>query len=435
MWGHDQHKFDLFAPLQGASLAKGNEMAVSQIMQHVRNVLGCAIAAALIGSASAEPKYGPGASDTEIKFGQNMPYSGPASIFAAEGLTMTAYFKMINDRGGVKGRKLNFISLDDSYSPPKAIEQVRRLVESDEVLFIGAAHGTPANMAIRTYLNNKKVPNIFGISGLATMGDIKKYPWTIGWQPTYEGEARIYARYALQQKPDAKIGILYQNDDLGKAYLKGVEYELGEKAKTMIVAKQAYEISAPTIDSQMAILKDSGADVFINASTPKFAVQAIRFAHDSGWRPIHLISYTSASVATVMAPAGADKAQGIISSTYYKDPSDPQWAGDAELQTYIEFLAKYRPGANVNDIFNLVGYLVAESLVSVIEQCGDDLTRENLMAQALNMNVRIPMLLPGMMLQTSVKDPYPVKTLQLQRFDGKSSFVLFGDHMNASQED
>lgn len=410
-------------------------MNVNGLSQRVRSVL-CSgvILLALVGVATAAPQYGPGASDTEIKFGQNMPYSGPASIFAAQGMTMTAYFKMINDRGGIRGRKLNFISLDDGYSPPKAIEQVRRLIENEEVLFIGASHGTPANMAIRPYLNAKRVPTIFAISGLAAMGDLGKYPWTIGWQPTYEGEARIYARYVLQQKPNAKIAILYQNDDLGKAYVKGVEYELGEKAKTMIVSKQSYDISAPTVDSQVAILKDSGADVFINASTPKFAAQAIRIAYDTGWHPLQLLSYTSASVATVMAPAGAEKAVGIISSTPFKDPSDPQWANDPDMLEYTAFLAKYRPAANVNDIFNLVGYLLAESLVKVIEQCGDDLTRENLMAQALNMNVRIPMLLPGMMLQTSAKSPYPVKTLQLQRFDGKS-FVLFGELMNASPEE
>jgi branched-chain amino acid transport system substrate-binding protein len=411
-------------------------MNINGLSLQVKSALsGGVILLALVGGAAAGSQYGPGASDTEIKFGQNMPYSGPASIFSVQGMTLSAYFKMINDRGGIRGRKLNFISLDDGYSPSKAMEQARRLVENDEVLFIGASHGTPANMAIRPYLNAKKIPTIFAINGLAAMGDLGKYPWTIGWQPTYEGEARIYARYVLQQKPNAKIAILYQNDDLGKAYVKGIEYELGEKAKTMIVAKQSYDITAPTVDSQVAILKESGADVFINASTPKFAAQSIRIAYDTGWHPLQLLSYTSASVATVMVPAGVEKATGIISSTFFKDPSDPQWANDPDLLEYTAFLAKYRPGANVNDIFNLVGYLLAESLEKVIEQCGDNLTRENLMAQALNMNVRIPMLLPGVMMQTSAKSPYPIKTLQLQRFDGKSSFVLFGELMNAAPED
>ena len=363
-----------------------------------------------------------------------MPYSGPVSAFGNVGLTMVAYLKMINERGGIRGRTLNLISLDDGYSPPKSVEQIRRLVEQDQVLFIAAPLGTPPNLAMRKYLNSNKVPTIFAMSGLATFGDRANYPWTIGWLPTFEGEARIYTKYILQNAPSAKIAILYQNDDLGRDYVRGVESELGDKAKTMIVAMQSYELSAPTVASQIGILKASGADTFINASTSKFSVQSIRDAYDMGWKPLHFLSYTSASVAGVMIPAGPEKAEGIISSTYFKDPSDPQWATDPELREYTSFLSKYRPGVSTTDTFNLAGYLLAQSLVTLLEQCGETLTRENVMEQALKLDVRIPMLLPGIKIHTSATDFYPVKSLQLQRFDGKSSFVLFGEVMSASPQ-
>jgi branched-chain amino acid transport system substrate-binding protein len=395
-------------------------------------LLGGAAAVLPLRSALAEKQYGPGATDTEIKFGQTMPYSGPVSAFGNVGLTMTAYLKMINEKGGIRGRALNLISLDDGYSPPKSVEQIRRLVEQDQVLFIAAPLGTAPNLATRRYLNSNKVPTIFVMSGLATFGDRATYRWTIGWLPTFEGEARIFTKYVLQNAPNAKIAIFYQNDDLGKDYVRGVESELGDKARRMIVATQSYELSAPTIDSQIGILKASGADTLINASTSKFAVQSIRAAYDIGWKPLHFLSYTSASVAGVMIPAGPEKAEGIISSTYFKDPSDPQWATDPERREYTSFMSKYRPGASPLDTFNLAGYLLAESLVTLLEQCGDSLTRENVMEQALKLDVRIPMLLPGIKLHTSATDFYPVKSLQLQRFDGKSSFVLFGDVMSAS---
>jgi branched-chain amino acid transport system substrate-binding protein len=397
-------------------------------------LLGGATAAWPFAPALAEKQYSPGVTDTEIKLGQTMPYSGPASAFGAVGLTMAAYLKMINEKGGIRGRTLNLISLDDGYSPPKAVEQIRRLVEKDQVLFIASPLGTAPNLATRKYLNSNKVPTIFAISGLATFGDRANYPWTIGWLPTFEGEARIYTKYILQNVPNAKIAIFYQNDDLGRDYVHGVESELGDKAMTMIVAMQSYELSAPTVDSQIGILKASGADTFINASTSKFAAQSIRAAYDIGWKPLQFLSYTSASVAGVMIPAGPEKAEGIISSTYFKDPSDPQWATDPECREYAAFMSKYRPGVSTSDTFNLAGYLLAESLVNLLEQCGDDLTRDNVMEQALKLDVRIPMLLPGIKLHTSATDFYPIKSLQLQRFDGKSSFVLFGDVMNASPQ-
>lgn len=394
-------------------------------------LVGGAAAAFPFASARASRQFGPGVTDAEIKLGQTMAYSGPASAFGAVGLTMSAYFRMINEKGGIRGRALNLISLDDAYNPPKSVEQIRRLVELDEVLFIAAPLGTAPNFAIRKYLNAKKVPTIFAISGLAAFGDRTNYPWTIGWLPTFEGEARIYAKYILQNAADAKIAILYQNDDLGKDYVRGVQRELGDKAKSMIVAMESYELSAPTVGSQIGILKASGADTFINASTSKSAAQSIRAAYDVGWKPMHFLSYASASVAGVMIPAGAEKAEGIISSTYFKDPSDPEWASDPDYQEYASFMSKYRPGVAISDTFNLAGYLLAESLVAVLDQCGNDLTRENVMKQALNLDVRIPMLLPGIRLHTSATDFYPVKSLQLQRFDGKS-FVRFGGLISAS---
>jgi branched-chain amino acid transport system substrate-binding protein len=383
--------------------------------------------------ALAQKQPGPGVTDTEIRLGQTMPYSGPASAFGAVGLTMVAYFQMINQNGGIRGRRVNLISLDDGYSPPKSVEQIRRLVEQDQVMFIASPLGTPPNLAIRRYLNSNKIPTIFAVSGLATFGDLASYPWTIGWLPTFEAEARIYAKYILKNSPDAKIAIFYQNDDLGKDYVRGIEKELGNKAQQMIVATQSYELTAPTVDSQIAILKASGADTLINASTSKFAAQSIRAAYDMGWKPLHFLSYTSASVAGVMIPAGVEKAEGIISSTYFKDPSDPHWAADADHREYADFMSRYRPGVATSDTFNLAGYMLAESLVALLDQCGDNLTRNNVMEQALKLDVRVPMLLPGIKLHTSSTDFYPIKSLQLQRFDGKS-FVAFGDVMSASPE-
>jgi branched-chain amino acid transport system substrate-binding protein len=386
-----------------------------------------------IGEAKASKQYGPGVSDREIKLGQTMAYSGPASALGAVGLTMIAYFQMINDKGGLRGRQIKLISLDDAYSPPKSVEQIRRLVEQDEVFCIACPLGTAPNLAIRRYLNTNRVPTIFAVSGLATFGDRANYPWTIGWLPTFEAEARIYTKYILRNAPHPRIAILYQNDDLGRDYVRGVELELGQKAQECIVAKQSYELSDPTVDSQIGILKASGADTFINASTSKFSAQSIRIAHDIGWKPLQFLSYTAASVGGVMIPAGAEKGQGIISSTYFKDPSDPQWEADPEYQQYSAFMTRYRQGAAISDTFNLAGYLLAESVMVLLEQCGDNLTRDSLMAQVQNLDVRIPMLLPGIKLQTTATDFYPITSLQLQRFDGKS-FVRFGELITASPQ-
>lgn len=396
-------------------------------------LLGGAAAMGPLGSARASNQYGPGVSDTEIKLGQTMAYSGPASALGAVGLTMTAYFQMINEQGGLKGRRIELISLDDAYSPPKTVEQIRRLVEQDEVFCIACPLGTAPNLAVRKYLNANRVPTIFVVSGLATFGDRIGYPWTIGWLPTFEAEARIYTKYILQHTPDARIAILYQNDELGRDYLRGVELELGQNSRNSIVAMQSYQLSDPTVESQIGILKASGADTFINASTSKFSAQSLRIAHDIGWKPVQFLSYTAASVGGVMIPAGAEKAKGVISSTYFKDPSDPQWQTDPEFQEYSAFMSRYRPRAAISDTFNLAGYLLAESVVALLEQCGDNLTRENLMAQVQRLDFRVPMLLPEIKLETSATDFYPIESLQLQRFDGKS-FVRFGELISASPQ-
>ena len=368
----------------------------------------------------------PGISDTEIKFGQTAPYSGPASAYGGFGRVETAYMRMVNERGGVHGRKINLISLDDGYSPPRTIDQVRKLVEETQVFGIFAPVGTPGNVVIRKYLNERHVPQIFATSGLASFGDYKRFPWTIGWQPTYEIEGQIFAKYILGTRPDAKVALLYQNDDLGKDYVRGIKREFGSRADSQILAVQSYEITDATVDSQMVALAASGADTFINVSSPKFAAQSIRKAYDLGWKPFHLLSYISASVAAVMRPAGVEKAVGIVSTTYFKDPTDPQWANDADYLEWSAFLDKYLPGADKADIFNLVGYMMAYSFVWLLQQCGRDVTREGMMKQVANLDVRVPMLLPGMRLTTRPDDFYPLKTLQTQRFDGKS-FVLFGE--------
>jgi branched-chain amino acid transport system substrate-binding protein len=368
----------------------------------------------------------PGITDTELTFGQTAPYSGPASAYGGFGHVETAYMRMVNDRGGVHGRKINLLSLDDGYSPPRTIEQTRKLVENDQVFGIFAPVGTPGNIVIRKYLNEKHVPQIFATSGVASFGDYKHFPWTIGWQPTYEIEGQVFAKYILKERPDAKIAMLYQNDDLGKDYVRGVKRELGHRADTQLVTVHSYELTDPTVDSQMVALAASGADTFINVSSPKFAAQSIRKAYDLGWKPLHLLSYISASVAAVMRPAGVERGVGIISTTYFKDPTDPQWLNDPDYLEWSGFLDKYMPGADKADIFNLVGYMMAYSFVMLLQQCGRDVTRESLMKQVANLDFRVPMLLPGLRLVTRPDDFYPLKTLQTQRFDGKS-FVLFGE--------
>jgi branched-chain amino acid transport system substrate-binding protein len=377
--------------------------------------------------ASAET----GVTDKEITLGQTIAYSGPASAYGNFGKAEVAYMRMVNDHGGVNGRKINLISVDDGYLPPRSLEQTRKLVEQDKVFFIFAPLGTAPNVVIRKYLNDHHVPQIFATSGIATFGDYKRFPWTIGWQPTYEIEGQIFTKYILKERPNAKIAILYQNDDLGKDYVRGIQRELGDRARSMIVGMQSYEVTDPTVDSQIVALQATGADTFVDISTPKFAAQAIRKAYDIGWRPLHVLSYASAAVNAVMKPAGVDKAVGIISSTYFKDPTDPRWANDPDFLEYTAFMEKYLPGADKSDIFYTVGYMMAASVVKLLEHCGNDLTRENVMRQVAHLDVRVPMLLPGIKLQTSPTDFYPLKSLQLERFDGKS-FVLFGEPMQGT---
>jgi branched-chain amino acid transport system substrate-binding protein len=382
-------------------------------------------AAALAGALAAAPaeaqkKYGPGASDAEIKIGNINPYSGPASAYGLIGKTIGAYFNKVNAEGGVNGRKINYISYDDHYSPPKAVEQARKLVESDEVLLIFQSLGTPSNTAIQKYMNSKKVPQLFVATGATKWGDPKNFPWTMGWQPTYQSEGRIYAKFLLTNHPNAKIGILYQNDDYGKDYVKGLKDGLGDKAKTMIVAEVPYETADPTVDSQMVRLKASGADVFFNVTTPKFAAQAIKKAAEIGWQPVHLLNNVSQSVGSVLKPAGLENAKGIYSSYYLKDANDPQWQDDAAMKEWRAFMDKYFPEGDKTSSFTTYGYAVAQTLHEVLKQCGDDLTRENVMKQAANLkSLQVGLLLPGIKISTSPDDYYPIEQMQMQRFNGE----------------
>jgi len=390
-----------------------------------------AMLAASSSGALAQKKYDTGATDTEIKIGNIMPYSGPASAYGTIGKTETAYFKMINDAGGINGRKINFISYDDSYSPPKTVEQARKLVESDEVLMIFNALGTPPNSAIHKYMNSKKVPQLFVATGATKWNDPKDFPWTMGWQPNYQSEARIYAKYILKNKPDAKIAVLYQNDDYGKDYLKGLKDGLGAKATSMIVAEESYETTEPTIDNHIVKLKATGADVFFNVTTPKFAAQAIKKVAEIEWKPLHFLNNVSASVGSVLKPAGFDNSQGIISAAYLKDASDPQWNNDPGMKDFLAFLAKDFSEGDKLDQSTIVGYSAAQTLVQVLKQCGDDLTRENIMKQAANLkDFRVEMLLPGIKINTSPTDFAPISSLQLMKFSGQR-WDLFGDVMTA----
>jgi ABC-type branched-subunit amino acid transport system substrate-binding protein len=390
-----------------------------------------ALFAATTSGALAQKKYDTGATDTEIKIGNIMPYSGPASAYGVIGKTEAAYFKKINDAGGINGRKINFISYDDAYSPPKAVEQARKLVESDEVLIVFNSLGTPSNSAIQKYMNAKKVPQLFVATGATKWNSPKEFPWTMGWQPSYQSESQIYAKYLLKEKPDAKIAVLYQNDDYGKDYLKGLKDGLGAKAAAMIVAEESYETTEPTIDNHIVKLKSSGADVFMDITTPKFAAQAIKKVAEVDWKALHFLNNVGASVGSVLKPAGFENAQGIISAAYLKDVSDPQWDNDAGMKTFLDFLAKDFPEGNKLDGSVIVGYGVAQTLVQVLKQCGDDLTRENVMKQAANLkDFRTEVLLPGIMVNTSATDFAPISQLQLQRFKGEK-WELFGDVISA----
>jgi branched-chain amino acid transport system substrate-binding protein len=381
--------------------------------------------------ALAQKKYDVGASDTEIKIGNIMPYSGPASAYGVIGKTEAAYFNKINAEGGINGRKINFISYDDAYSPPKTVEQARKLVESDEVLLIFQSLGTPSNTAIQKYMNAKKVPQLFVATGATKWNDPKQFPWTMGWQPNYQSETRIYAKIILKQNPGAKIAVLYQNDDFGKDYLKGLKDGLGTKAASMIVAEESYELSEPTIESQIVKLRAADADVFINISTPKFAAQAIRKIAEIGWKPTQYLVNVSLSVGSVIKPAGMENAQGIISSGYVKDPTDPQWKDDEGMKNWNAFLDKYFPEANRSDASVVYGYTVAQTMVQVLKQCGDNLTRENVMKQAANLkSLELDDLLPGIKINTSASDFAPIEQLQLERFEG-DAWHRFGEVISA----
>jgi branched-chain amino acid transport system substrate-binding protein len=384
------------------------------------------------GLALAAGQYGPGASDTEIKLGNTMPYSGPASAYGAIGKAETAYFNMINEQGGINGRKINFISRDDGYSPPKTVEVVRQLVEEDHVLALFNTLGTPPNSAIRGYLNDNKVPQMFVATGANKWNDPKQFPWTMGWQPSYQIEARIYARYILKNIPNAKIAVLYQNDDFGKDYLIGLQEGLGDKAAKMIVATKTYETTDPTVDSQIVSLQGSGANTLLVAAIPKFAAQAIRKVYDIGWKPAFFMTNVSISITAVVQPAGPEKAVGIITAGYVKDPTDPQWQGTPEYKDWLAWMKKYNPSANVADANNVYGYSVSQTMVVVLKQCGNNLTRESLMKQAASIHdLKLPMLLPGISVSTSPTDFAPIKQMQLAKFDG-NVWKLFGDVISGS---
>ena len=372
------------------------------------------------GMAIAEKKYGPGASDTEIKVGSTNPYSGPASAYGVIGRAEAAYFKMLNEQGGLNGRKINFISLDDGYSPPRTVEQVRKLVEEEQVLFLAGTLGTPTNTAIHKYINAKKVPHIFVNTGATKWGDPKNFPWTMGFNLNYQAEGRIYARYILENKPGAKIAILYQNDDYGKDYVKGLKDGLGDRAGKMVVAEASYEVTDPSIDSQIVSLKASGADTFYNVTTPKFAAQAIRKVYDIGWRPLHILNNVSASVGSVLTPAGLEKSKGLITALYLKDPLDEQWQNDEDMKAYKAWFKKYYPEGDIRDSFNVSGYVIAYGVAYVLKQCGDELTRENVMKQMTSISgLEVPMMLPGVKWTTSPEDYFLIESGQLARFDGK----------------
>jgi len=380
--------------------------------------------------ALAQKKYDTGASDTEIKIGNIMPYSGPASAYGVIGKTEQAFFNKINAEGGINGRKIKFLSYDDGYSPPKAVEQARKLVEDDGVLLIFNPLGTPSNSAIQKYMNGKKVPQLFVASGASKWNEPKDFPWTMGWQPSYQVEARIYAKYLLKEKPDAKIGVLYQNDDFGKDYLKGLKDGLGAKS-SMIVAEESYETTEPSIDSHVVKLKSAGVDVFISVTTPKFAAQAIKKLAEIDWHPLHIVSNVSASVGGVLKPAGYENSQGILSANYAKDGASAQWDNDPGMKNFLDFLAKYYPDGNRLDGATVYGYGVAQTLVKVLQMCGDDLTRENVMKQAASLKDFEPdTLLPGIKINTSPTDFAPIEQLQMMRFKGEK-WELFGDIISA----
>ena len=396
-------------------------------MRSVQLLAATALAIALsVTSATAQKKYDIGATDTEIKIGQTVPFSGPASAYAGIGKTQAAYIKMINDQGGINGRKLNLIQYDDAYSPPKAVEQVRKLVEGDEVLFTFQIIGTPSNAAVQKYLNARKVPQLLASTGASRFSDPQNAPWTIAFNPNYQSEGRIYAKYILANHPNAKIGIFYQNDDLGRDYITGLKSGLGDNAASMIVAEVSYELTDPTVDSQIVKLKAAGVDLLYNASTPKFAAQAIRKVADLDWHPVHILDINASPVSATLKPAGLDISKGIISTNYGKDPADPQWKDDPGVKAYFAFMDKYYPEGDKLNTVNTYGYSTAELLIQVLKQCGDDLTRENLMKPVTSLKKFVPSLaLPGMSITTGPNDYRINKQMQMMKFNGER-WELFG---------
>jgi ABC-type branched-subunit amino acid transport system substrate-binding protein len=404
-------------------MRSGNDMRNGIFHLATGVVLAIALSAS---SAYAQKKYDTGATDTEIKIGQTNPFSGPASAYATIGKTQAAYIKMINDQGGVNGRKINLIQYDDAYSPPKAVEQVRKMVESDEVLLTFQILGTPSNAAVQKYLNAKKVPQLFAATGASKFTDPKNFPWTMGFNPNYFVEGRIYGQYIMKNYPNAKVGILYQNDDLGKDYLNGIKAGLGNQAATMIVAEASYEVSDPTVDSQILKIKDAGADLFFSASTPKQAAQTIKKIAELGWHPVHILDINATSVGAVMKPAGLEASKGVISVNYGKDPLDPTWKDDAGMKKYFDFMAKYYPDGDKDSSFNSYGYGTTQLLIYVLKQCGDNLTRENIMKQATSLkNVQLDLSLPGILVNTTPDDYRVNKQLQMMKFNGER-WELFG---------
>jgi branched-chain amino acid transport system substrate-binding protein len=378
-----------------------------------------AIAATASGGALAQKRYAPGISDTEIKIGQTMPYSGPLSVYSAIGKAEVAYFKMINEQGGINGRKVNLISVDDGYNPAKTVEQIRKLVENDNIAFVFQSLGSVTNAAIQKYLNDRKIPQLFLADGTSRWDDPQHFPWTMAWQPSYRTEGHVDAAYILKNKPDAKIGVLFQNETGGKDYVQGLKEGLGDNSRAKIVAEVGYEITDPTIDTYIVRMQAAGADTFFNITTPKFAAQAIRKAYDIGWQPLHFLSFVSSSYATLEA-AGLDKSAGIFSVAILKDPTNPQWQDDPAMKEWRAFMDTYYPQGDRHDGANVYAYLISQTLVQVLKQCGDDLTRENIMRQAANLHdLALPLLLPGITINTSPTDFRPVKQMQPMRFDGK----------------
>ena len=381
--------------------------------------------------ALAQKTYDTGATDSEIKIGNVEAYSGPASAYGIIGKTEDAYFKMINDQGGINGRKINFISYDDGYSPPKTVEQIRKLIESDEVLLVFNALGTPTQTAVQKYQNAKKVPQLFVATGASKWNDPKDFPWTMGFQPSYRVEARIFAKYILKTKPDAKVAVFYQNDDFGKDYVLGLKEVFGDKSSSIIVAEESYETTEPSIDSHIVKLKGTGADVLVNISTPKFAAQAIKKIAELEWKPMHVMTDVSISIGAVMKPAGLEASEGVLSATYIKDASDPQWKDDEGMKKFMAFIDKYMPGANLADTNLVYGYAAAQTMIKVLQQCGDNLTRENVMKQAASLkDFTADTFLPGVKVNTSPTDFAPIEQLQMMQFRG-GKWVMFGDVISA----